>query len=124
MRGILKAKIPTVNRHLTRCTKETKHHGKETSRELSKRNCSKVEFMSLPGPSLTIVVPETLACDVYIGCLPLRLPPFIPKALPSALARHGMKHFYTLVKQPSDDAVSTFLTNTFIFSSTPIFVAR
>ncbi|CAM6120772.1 unnamed protein product [Calypogeia fissa] len=61
--------------------------------------------MSLPARSWPIVVPEKLAaCDVYIGCMPLRVPALAPKALPSVLAHLGVQHFYTLVQEPADDA--------------------
>lgn len=70
--------------------------------------------MSLPASSWTVVVPEKLACNVYIGCMPLRVPAIAPKALPSVLAHLGVQHFYALVQQPTDDAVSNTPNHTLL----------
>ncbi|BBN17714.1 hypothetical protein MPTK1_7g16440 [Marchantia polymorpha subsp. ruderalis] len=44
---------------------------------------------------------EMTGCDVFVGAMPIRLPPFSPRPLAPALARMGAIHFYTVVQRPS-----------------------
>ncbi|KAL2614119.1 hypothetical protein R1flu_025811 [Riccia fluitans] len=44
---------------------------------------------------------QSPSCDVFVGVMPIRLPPVAPRSLASALSSKGAIHFYTVVRQSS-----------------------